>query len=82
MIQIASFVSSLVGVLVSCTAFAAAPLVVDLWRPAEPGHVWESDGTGTYTIDHTLLFEPADSGTAEHDVIYRAAPNESPTYGK
>ncbi len=21
------------------------------WRPAEPGHVWESDGTGTYTID-------------------------------
>ncbi len=21
------------------------------WRTSEPGHVWESDGTGTYTID-------------------------------
>jgi hypothetical protein len=33
---------------------------------------------GVYTIDRTVAFEPDDSGTGGHNVIYRAAPNETP----
>ncbi len=33
---------------------------------------------GTYPLRQTILFEPADSGTGGHDVIYRAATNETP----
>ena len=33
---------------------------------------------GIYPIDRTICFGPEDSGTNGHDVIYRAAPQESP----
>ena len=33
---------------------------------------------GTYPLRQTILFEPADSGTGGHNVIYRAATNETP----
>ncbi len=33
---------------------------------------------GTYPLSQTLVFDPADSGTGGHDVVYRAAPNEKP----
>ncbi len=33
---------------------------------------------GTYRLDHTLFFEPQDSGTGGHDVIYRAPAGETP----
>lgn len=33
---------------------------------------------GVYPIDRTVVFEPEDSGTGGHNVIYRAAPNETP----
>ncbi|MEN6451745.1 MAG: right-handed parallel beta-helix repeat-containing protein [Thermoguttaceae bacterium] len=33
---------------------------------------------GVYTIDRTIAFDAADSGTNGHNVIYRAAPNETP----
>jgi len=32
---------------------------------------------GTYRLERTLVFEPADSGTGGHDVIYRAWPGET-----
>jgi hypothetical protein len=34
---------------------------------------------GTYPIDRTIVFEAADSGSGGHDVIYRAASNETPS---
>ncbi|HOW73949.1 MAG TPA: right-handed parallel beta-helix repeat-containing protein [Phycisphaerae bacterium] len=33
---------------------------------------------GTYPIDQTLLFEPKDSGTGGHQVVYKAQPSETP----
>jgi len=33
---------------------------------------------GTYRLDHTLFFEPHDSGTGGHNVIYRAQAGETP----
>jgi hypothetical protein len=33
---------------------------------------------GTYRLDHTLFFEPEDSGTGGHNVIYRAQAGETP----
>jgi hypothetical protein len=33
---------------------------------------------GTYRIDHTIIFEPDDSGTGGHNVIYRAHAGETP----
>ena len=33
---------------------------------------------GTYAIERTLIFDAVDSGNGGHDVIYRAAPKETP----
>ena len=33
---------------------------------------------GIYAISRSVTFEPADSGANRHDVVYRAAPNETP----
>ena len=33
---------------------------------------------GMYTLDQTLVFDPTDSGIGGHNVIYRAAKNETP----
>jgi hypothetical protein len=33
---------------------------------------------GTYRIDQTIVFDPADSGVDGHNVIYQAAQNETP----
>ena len=56
--RIASTVTLLVGVFVTCVALAADPLVVDLWPGKTPGDVGISGQENTRTIKSALIGAP------------------------